>query len=50
MAKTDLTKESPKQRKQRLSAGFKARPAVIIDKKTKQKSRKQKHKKQYLDY
>ncbi len=45
MLKKDITKESPAQRKKRVAEGFKARPAVMIDKKTKLKSRKQKHKK-----
>ena len=45
MLKKDLTKESPTQRKRRVSGGFKARPAVMTDKKTKIKSRKRKHKK-----
>ena len=45
MLKKELTKESPARRKKRVSGGFKARPAVMMDKKTKLKSRKQKHRK-----
>jgi hypothetical protein len=38
------TKESKEQRAQRVANGFKARPSVILDKKTKSRSRKVKHK------
>lgn len=40
----NLNKESQAQRSERLNGGFKARPCVMLDRKTKAKSRKVKHK------
>ena len=50
MKKSLITKETPEERKKRLSNGFKPRPNIIPTKKNKLKSRKEKHKKNYKNF